>query len=81
MNFPWGPMTPEERAEAEKRAAEANIARARKVTACLPHLREAQRSLRECAALGMAAERLHKAQKNLAVLIEDAETDLVRDVT
>lgn len=74
------PPAPEEIVAAEKRQAERRLAASRKVNAGIPHLRDAQRSLREAAALGLGGARFDKAQKHIAVLIEEAETDLVRNV-
>lgn len=75
------PPTPEEIAALEKKRAERMLAHAKRIEAGLPFLKEAQRALREAASFGVGGHRYDKASAHLAVLIEQAETDLVRNVT
>lgn len=76
--WPFRQPTPEE-AEAEKKnAMQRRVARDRTLTAILPHVKEAQRALREAGGLGAAQHDFVKAQKHLAIFVELLETELLR---
>jgi hypothetical protein len=47
-------------------------------TEALPHLKEAQISLREAAALGICSDKLDKAREHVAVMIDVLECEILR---
>lgn len=72
------PMSEEERAAAKRDDLERRAKLEKMYRAALPCLRNAQRELREVAALGVDCHRREKAQEHVALLIESLETLLVR---